>query len=140
MTKDQRESCIKHLKDESTKLAEDTAERRRHLPKPRPSEPEEEVHYSQPVETVKQCDWNAWADAKIAAAIQDERRFMIAVVGEALGEALGKERQADKADLAKEVDRLWAVISEVQQTLRSLDRINSSEGKPLLNLPARVVN
>jgi hypothetical protein len=139
MDNDVRRRLIEKLKQDNAAMLKDTEARRSRLPRTRESS-DDGIQFSEPVETQQAFDWNAWCNQRIAEAIHAEREFMLQVIGDALGEALGRERKRDKSDLAQEVNKLWTCISEIQETIRALNRVNASEGKPMLNLLSRSVN
>jgi hypothetical protein len=75
-------------------------------------------------------DWEA-VDARISAAIEAERKFMLTVVGDALGEMLGEQTKRDKQEFTKEVERLWRIMSELQGTIAAFERVDRvARGEP----------
>jgi hypothetical protein len=74
--------------------------------------------------------------AAITHAIVEERTFLVQLIGTALGEALDAEREEAKKELSDEVRRLWAVLSEIQSTITSINRMAlATNGKSLTNEP-----
>jgi hypothetical protein len=70
-------------------------------------------------------------DARIAAAIQAERTFILSVVGEAIGQMLAEQHREHIAEFKHEVERLWHVVSELQGTLRAFGRVERiARGEP----------
>jgi hypothetical protein len=73
-------------------------------------------------------DWNAWADARIDARLEEERKMVMDIVGECVGELLAKEREATAAairdqvrELKIEATSLRAEVIELR-TLLALER------------------
>jgi hypothetical protein len=81
-------------------------------------------------------DWASMIDERIENAIEAEHAFMIEIVGNALGEMLRDQRKEAKDELASEVRKLWAVLTELQCTLASLVRIGVTGKAEVLDLPA----
>jgi hypothetical protein len=63
-------------------------------------------------------DWAAWLEARLQA----ERALIIEACGTAIGEMLNEQRAKHRKELADEVRQLWSIITELQGTLRALDR------------------
>ena len=86
---------------------------------------------SEPEQTSSQDDvsaqWNAWIEERISAHMQ----LMTEATGEAMAEYVGQrldeQRKQSRDELAEEVRRLWAIITELQSTLRALDRIDRAK-------------
>jgi hypothetical protein len=86
---------------------------------------------SEPEQTSSQDDvsaqWNAWIEERISAHMQ----LMTEATGEAMAEFVGQrldeQRKQSRDELAEEVRRLWAIITELQSTLRALDRIDRAK-------------
>jgi hypothetical protein len=75
--------------------------------------------------------------AEIEAALEVERTFLLEVMGESLGEMLRDMRRESADELAAEVRRLWAVVSELQCTIAALTRIGvTGKAGQVLDLPA----
>ena len=62
---------------------------------------------------------------------------MIAIIGEALGKALQRERRAAKRELADEIRSLRLELSEAQSLISEL---RVAVGGKVIELPARRVN
>ena len=91
----------------------------------------------QPAAAAVDNAWAAWVDARIDQALE----HVWESVGQALGEELSKARKQDRDKLATEVNRLWAVVSELQACLRAYDRIIANkEVLEMPNPPQRRVN
>jgi hypothetical protein len=73
------------------------------------------------------AQWNAWIEERIHAHMQ----LMTEATGEAMAEYVGQrldeQRKQSRDELAEEVRRLWAIITELQSTLRALDRIDRAK-------------
>jgi hypothetical protein len=71
--------------------------------------------------------WDAWIEERIHAHMQ----LMTEATGEAMAEFVGQrldeQRKQSRDELAEEVRRLWAIISELQLTIRALDRIDRAK-------------
>jgi hypothetical protein len=50
--------------------------------------------------------WNEWADSRIDARLEEERKMVMDIVGECLGELLAKERDATMAAMRDQVREL----------------------------------
>ena len=81
-------------------------------------------------------DWASVIDERIATAIEAEHEFMLQVMGNALGELLRDARKESADELAGEVRKLWAVLSEMQCTLIALNRIAVTGKGEVIDLPA----
>ena len=81
-------------------------------------------------------DWHAEIAAAVETAIEAERAFLFEVMGTALGESLRDARKESADELASEVRKLWAVLSEMQVTLSALNRIAVTGKGEVLDLPA----
>jgi hypothetical protein len=66
--------------------------------------------------------WTEWMDQRIADAVAQERALIIEACGTAIGEMLSEQRAKHRNELAEEVRKLWAIITELQGTMRALDR------------------
>jgi hypothetical protein len=73
--------------------------------------------------------WNAWFDTRF----MNNMRPVLEAVGEEIGQSLDRERKQSRDELAREVDRLnheakqlFAIISELQVTIRALNRIDAA--------------
>jgi hypothetical protein len=71
--------------------------------------------------------WNAWFDARFRIHMRE----MMEAVGEHLGQQLDEERAQSRQELSLEVarlttesTRLFAIISELQEAIRALNRID----------------
>lgn len=71
----------------------------------------------------------------VTQAIVNERAFITQVVGKAIAEMLDAEREDAKSELATEVRRLWATLSEVQATIASINKMASATGRSVIDLP-----
>jgi hypothetical protein len=85
--------------------------------------------------------WNKWCDARIEAKLADERRFLLDVVGEALGQALAKERKSAKCELDDSIRSLKLELADALTVINELRSVVSAErsGTPidLPRLPVR---
>src|SRR5262245_9540339 len=72
---------------------------------PRRSRREEQPHHHSQTHAAAEPDWSGW-ERWLRARLDEERKFMLEVVAQALGEALGKARQNSRNELADEVRRL----------------------------------
>jgi hypothetical protein len=61
-------------------------------------------------------------EERIRSALLMERQFVLDIVGEAIGELLEKERDAAKSELTSEIQKLWAIIADLQATIAALNR------------------
>jgi hypothetical protein len=104
----------------------DASERREwRLPEPEPPKPEQKLD-TDPSRT--RDAWNAWADQKIAAAIDAEREFMLEVVGQWAGAMMEEQKKAQSAEakeLRTELTRLQAMLAEYRALL-SVDHHRSA--------------
>ena len=82
-------------------------------------------------------DREAW----LAARLAEERKFLLTVVAQALGESLRRERAAAQAELADEVKRLRIEITAADETIAELRRTIAAtdirSGGSVIDLPAR---
>jgi hypothetical protein len=67
-------------------------------------------------------DWESWIDARIEARLQQERALIIEACGTAIGQMLDEQRAEHREQLTREISQLFALITEMQCTLRALDR------------------
>jgi hypothetical protein len=113
---------------------EDPLERRSRPAEPAPAKRELET----PPAAVAEPDWSGWerwADAKIAAALERERAFMLQVVGEALGSAIDDLADDHKRDLSGKVAELKLELAKLTTVVAEF-RIGSAEGgRAVLDLP-----
>jgi hypothetical protein len=80
--------------------------------------------------------WNDWCDSRIEAKLAGQRRFLLEVVGEALGEYVASERKIMKRELADELRQLRIELAETQATVRELRSVLASDRRTPLDLPA----
>jgi hypothetical protein len=81
-------------------------------------------------------DW----DARIRAAIAEERAFLVEAIGSALAEMLDTERKEANAELSDEVRRLRIELAETQTTLSELRQLIASDrAKIVEDLPNPLV-
>jgi hypothetical protein len=79
-------------------------------------------------------DWPAVIDERIAS----ERELIATSIGAAIGDYVRDVRAEAKDELAAEVRKLWAIVTELQTTLKAFDRIehaSKAKAEPL-DLPA----
>jgi|RhiMethySRZTD1v2_1073278.scaffolds.fasta_scaffold1656579_1 hypothetical protein len=89
--------------------------------------------------TEREPDWDAWnrrCDARIQSALADQQKFLLTVVGEALGKHVAKERKAMKRELAEEVRLLRIELAEAQTTISELRSVLAAERNAPIDLPA----
>jgi hypothetical protein len=76
----------------------------------------------------KTVDWSE-IDARIQAALLQERRLIMEAVANALGTMVGEQHKKDRAVLQEETRRLWAVLDNVRSTIDLLNKMESSRGQ-----------
>jgi hypothetical protein len=79
--------------------------------------------------------WEAWADAKINNAIQEERTFLIETIGQALGEMLEKEREEHRKALRLEVAEMRLELVKLRTVLAEYRAFSADGGRSVLDLP-----
>lgn len=89
------------------------------------------------IAAAKAPDWSD-IDARIRAALEQERKFIFEVVSNSLGQAIGEQHKADREALRHETDRLWAVCKEVQNTVNEFSKTHRADGQPGNDLIRRV--
>jgi hypothetical protein len=67
--------------------------------------------------------WNEWFDHRF----MDLMTPVLESVAKHLAEQLDADREKSRDELAEEVRRLWAIITELQSTLRALDKIDRAK-------------
>ena len=75
-------------------------------------------------------DWSAVIDERIAS----ERELIATTIGAAIGDYVRDVRAEAKDELAAEVRKLWAIVTELQTTLKAFDRIehaSKAKAEPL---------
>jgi hypothetical protein len=77
----------------------------------------------QPHEEADASTWDNWLDERLGVRIRD----MMQAAGEEISALLDEERKTSRDELAAEVRRLWAVISELQQTIKAFNRIERAK-------------
>src|SRR5262245_44520601 len=105
-----------------------------HRERRRPQREEQPRHDSQ-AHLATELDWSGW-ERWLRERLDEERKFMLEVVAQALGEALGKARQNSRNELADEVRRLRLELCEAQTTLAELRQILTAERGKLPRLRA----
>ena len=65
---------------------------------------------------------------------------MLEACGEEIGALLDEERKTSRDELAAEVRRLWAVVSELQTTIRDFHRIERAKVLEAMPVEERRVN
>ena len=65
---------------------------------------------------------------------------MLEACGEETGALLDEERKTSRDELAAEVHRLWAVVSELQTTIRDFHRIERAKALEAMPVEERRVN
>jgi len=75
-------------------------------------------------------DWVAWLEARLEQA----RALIIEACGTAIGQMLDEQRAKHRNELADEIRKLWAVLTEMQGTLRALDRTIAHTG--VIDMPS----
>ena len=107
------------------------------MPRPEPRRPAKR----RPAATTPAPDWSGWGKARLAARLAEERKFLLPVVAQALGESLRRERAAAQAELADEVKRLRIEITAADETIAELRRTIAAtdirSGGSVIDLPAR---
>jgi hypothetical protein len=147
-----RRALIERLKAERAALESDTARRRRELvqrqrdtlrrERGRAEPPEEQASASTDTETAAANTnaWCGWIDQRIANALAERERFMLEVVGEALGEALGDERKAIDLEVkTKLLELKLAMIERMESTLTALRKAVEPGAAELPATPRREV-
>ena len=75
-------------------------------------------------------EWSAVIDERIAS----ERELISTTIGAAIGDYVRDVRAEAKDELAAEVRKLWAIVTELQTTLKAFDRIehaSKAKAEPL---------
>jgi hypothetical protein len=73
------------------------------------------------------AQWNAWIEERIQAHMELMTESMGVAMAEFVAQQLDEQRKESRNELAEEVRRLWAIITELQSTLRALDRIDRAK-------------
>jgi hypothetical protein len=87
------------------------------------------------------ADWSDWENW-LRMRLVEERAFVLECVGTALGQALKKEREEQRRELASEVRSLRIELAEVGETINELRRVItasnrcSGAGGEVIDLPA----
>jgi hypothetical protein len=79
------------------------------------------------IASVKTPDWSLVDEriqAAVHSAIQQERAFIFAVVGEVLGELSAEQYAKDRQALNRETEKLWSVLREIQKTIANLNKVD----------------
>jgi hypothetical protein len=83
----------------------------------------------EPLRTTKEAMTDV--DERIAAAIRVEREYLLAVIGEAIGQMLAEQHETQMTELAQQMERLWKMTHELQATLATCQRVTKIErGEP----------
>jgi CHASE3 domain sensor protein len=125
--------------DEARRIARDPSadpfdkyDARKVLSEPEPSpEPERQRKRDTTRREPDWSAWNRWCDLRIRAALTEQRKFLLAVVAEALGEHVAQERKAVKRELADELRRLRIELAETQTTISELRSVLAAERGPI---------
>jgi hypothetical protein len=87
--------------------------------------------------------WDAWADARIDARLEEERAMTMDIVGECFGELLAKEREAAAATIRDQVRELKIEATSLRSEVIELRTLLALERGKAVDLPspfARRVN
>jgi hypothetical protein len=83
--------------------------------------------------------WETWVQARIADALVEERRTLIetlvAIVGDALGQSLSRERKHHRRDLEAEVRQLRIELCNLESTLAELRTVLAADKAKVIELP-----
>lgn len=80
--------------------------------------------------------WNRWCDSRIQAALTEQRKFLLAVLAEAIGEHVAKERKAVKREFTDELRQLRIELAGTQIILGELRAVLAAERNTPLDLPS----
>jgi hypothetical protein len=122
ITEEQRLNLREYRREAEAKRERELAANREWISESIASEPEQTSSREE-----VSAAWNAWIEERIHAHMQ----LMTEATGEAMAEFVGQQldeqRKQSRDELATEVRRLWAIITELQSTLRALDKIDRAK-------------
>jgi hypothetical protein len=80
--------------------------------------------------------WEAWIQARIEAALIVERQAVAAIMAEALGQTIARERRAAQRELHAQVGELRIETARLEHAMRHLSELIQLEKNRSLDLPA----
>jgi hypothetical protein len=76
--------------------------------------------------------WDAW----LRSHLDNERRLMVEIVGQALGELIAKRRKEARAELQAEVNRLNREVEQLRDLIIELRRDLRADRAQIIDLPS----
>jgi hypothetical protein len=79
-------------------------------------------------------DWSRWIDARIEEKLATQRKFLLDVFAQALGQSIAKERKVAKAELEDSVRSLKIELAQARTVISELRLILAAE-RGVVELP-----